>query len=239
MELLQQWQELYNDCKFTLYGIDFESSSFAPAILSILQKSPATKESALYQYLLSAQSIKVGKGDQSGRRKRIDFYNGAREIFKKEAPTLKQNLVTGFEVIEDIMQNPATESDMKHRDMAMAENLTHLNLCDFVCIVGVGHTTLHKSSLLNRFIESNNCKKVALVSMVCRNCYTTSYYGAELIPMFSDYEGKNETYMKAAFDGLYRDGYYSMIHQNELKGLPGGYNKIPTWYVLFKDQPKW
>lgn len=57
--------------------------------------------------------------------------------------------------------------------------------------------------------------------------------------MVADYEGKNNAYMHNVFDKYYKPGYYTLVNQYELKDLPSGYATVPTYYVLFKDQPKW
>ncbi len=45
--------------------------------------------------------------------------------------------------------------------------------------------------------------------------------------------------MHNVFDKYYKPGYYTLVNQYELKDLPSGYATVPTYYVLFKDQPKW
>ncbi len=242
-EQLANWKALHDECPVTLHGIDFERTTFVPAVMSILEKSRNARLTKLYQYL-DGISGKVSdiEDDRSGKKASIRIYNKAREIFVAEKGQLQHLLSTGFPVIEAILENPATQEEFKKRDERMALNLAGIQTKDsngFLCIMGLGHTTLHQNSVMKRYIDQAHDSAAVLMSMVCKNCFSSSYFGNMVIPMTADYEGKNEAYMEANFDRYYRPGFYSLIDQHEFKGLPGGYNETATYFVLFKDQPEW
>ncbi len=242
LDQLAQWQALYDECRFTLHGIDFERTIFVSVVLSILDKSKDAQNTELYKYLSSISEYAGSiDDDRSGKKESVKIYSRARSIFEGEKEKLRTVLIEGYSTVVEIMENPATQKKFKQRDAMMALNLANVKTSGsgFICIMGMGHTTLHKNSVLKRYTGNDPGKKVAIVDMVCKNCYTTSYFRSMTIPMMADYEGKNDDYMSGVFDKYYKPGFYSLVNQREFKDLPGGYNEIPTYYVLFKDQPKW
>lgn len=237
---LASWKGLYDECKITLHGMDFERLTFIHAVMSIMENAPAAMSTKLYAYLqLIAPQTKDMAEDRKGKKQSIHIYGTAKELFEEEKATLRTIPGLGYNDIEAIMENPTTEKHFRQRDAGMAENLLRAGAGGkrFVCIAGLGHTTLHKNSAIKLFVDAGNSAMV--VNMVCRNCYTSSYFGSSVQDMVSDYEEKNTAYMRAAFDRYYDPCCYSLTEQHEFKDLPGGYNVIPTYYVLFKDQPKW
>lgn len=251
-DYFRQLKNLYQEHHFTFHGIDFERLEFVTAVLSILNKTPEAHTTALYRYLSSTQdSAKNIDDDKAGSKNRIEIYTRAQAIFAAEKENLHTLLKTGFTTIEDIMENPTSEKAMskgdramiKIRDAAMCQNLLQLKkLKDnrFICVLGVGHMTLHsKTDLLVRYIENTSAENITLLQMICKNCYLTSYFGSNILwPMVADYEGKKDNIFSGIYDQFYKPGYYSLINQKEIKALSGDYNKVPTYYILFKDQPK-
>jgi len=242
LDQLAKWQALYDECKFTLHGLDFERSSFGYALLSILGRDERAKRSGLYNYLSSElATLTKQHDDKSGKKTTVSIYNRARDIFRSEKDSLGVILKSDIAVVGGILENPAQQDHFKKRDEAMAENLGMVDAKSngFISIAGMGHTTLHKNSVMKRYVDTHADRKVAVVNMVCKNCYTTSYFGSLVIPIIADYEEKNGDYMLGIYDKYCRPGFYSLIDQDEFVALPGGYNPVPTYYVLFKDQPRW
>ncbi len=242
-EQLANWKALYKEYPFTLHGIDFERTTFVPAVISILNKSRNTRLTKLYQYLESISGkVEDIEDDKSGKKASIKIYSKAKDIFESEKEQLQHLLNTGYATIEAIMENPATQKEFKKRDERMAINLSNIRTKDdkgFLCIMGLGHTSLYKNTVMKRYVDNTPNSHPVLVNMVCKNCYSSSYFGNMVIPMTADYEEKNNDYMSTAIDKFYKPGYYSLVNQNECKGLPSGYNAIPTYFVFFKDQPEW
>lgn len=242
MEQLAKFRELYNECGITFHGIDFERSTYVTAGLSLLEKNDSAAASHLHVYLSELnQTIDQMDDSRAGKQNNIKKFSKAQRIFRSERSLLQRLLGAAYTDLAAIFDNPALEREFKKRDAAMAENLAQLRHSGsgFLCITGLGHTTLHKKTMLKRYIENNPASKVTLVNMMCKNCYTSSYFKSSVIPMIADYEDRNLSYMEASFEKFYHPESYALLNQNQFAGLPGGYNAIPTYYILFKDQPRW
>lgn len=243
-EYLRKWKDLYKEKKFRIVGVDFERMEFVIAVRSILEKNPETKSTELYKYIqsLTPASIDSIDGDKSGRKERLNIYGEACAIFKREKGTLQPLVKTGYQTLEDILENPASEKKMKQRDATMLENmLKTVKDRRFLCILGASHMDVHdKKSLLSRYIREQPTTKFSLVEMACKNCYNTSYYGEMFFPMNvgAAFKGAIVDTVEASYNRYYKPELYSLINQTEFKGLAEKYNPFPTYFLLFKDQPK-
>lgn len=236
---LRRWEELYQQTGITIHGLDFERTMFVYVISSLLRRHPATVNTDLYRYLQTVRvKIRDIKDDRSGKRESIRIYNSARQRFRADREFLQKELGKDYQVVADIMGNPARQDQFRKRDEAMATNLIAIPR-PFLCVIGMGHTTLHKESTLKRYVNAAPTTNPVVVNMVCRNCFTSSYFRDLTVPMIADYEERNTEYMLSCFDNFYNKDTYPVIEQRQFKDLPGGYNDIPTYYVLFKDQPQW
>jgi hypothetical protein len=242
MEQLAKFRALYTECGITFHGIDFERSTYVTAGISLLERNDSATASHLHAYLSELNKI-IDQMDDSraGKRNNIKKFSKAQRIFRSEKSMLQRSLGASYTDLADIFDNPALERQFKKRDAAMAANLAQLrhNGAGFLCITGLGHTTLHKKTMLKRYLDNNPAAKVTLVNMMCKNCYTSSYFKSSVIPMIADYEDRNLAYMEANFEKFYHPDTYTLLNQHQFTDLPGGYNAIPTYYVLFKDQPRW
>ncbi len=157
LDQLSQWQALYDECGFTLHGIDFERTTFVTTVLSILNKYPETKGTMFYEYLNSiTDEAKKIEDDQSGKKAFVRIYAKAKTVFENDKEILKATLGEQYHLVAEIMENPATQKEFKKRDEMMAINLSNIKTAGngFVCILGLGHTTLHKKSVVKRYITA-------------------------------------------------------------------------------------
>ena len=243
-EYFKKWKDIYREKNFRIVGIDFERMEFVIAVRAILNKNPESKSTRLYKYMQSISPALIDSVDagESGGKKRLEIYAGACSIFKTEKETLHTLVKTGYETLEDILENPASEMKMKQREVTMLENMMRTVKDDrFLCILGASHLDVRdKKCFLSRYIREKPSGKFTLVEMVCKNCYNTSYYGEMFFPMNVGQltKGTLVDTLDAAYDKYYKPGFYSLINQQEFKGLADRYNPFPTYYVLFKDQPK-
>jgi hypothetical protein len=244
MGQLTEWKDLYNDCHIALHGIDFDRIEFVVAVRSIMRRYPEAANTPLSKYLCSLPPSVMDISDgKDGAKERIRIYTKAKDIFKQEKAALQQVLKADYATVEDIMESPATEKKFNQRDKGMAENLLQLRKQGdgrFLCIAGLGHTTMRKkSALINRFIEGAPGANVAVIDMVCKNCYITSYFGSNVLwPIVADYYEKNEDAISGLIDKHYKNDVYMLVNQKEVVNFKGGYNTVPTYYAVFRDQPK-
>ena len=244
-DYLAKWKQIYEEHPFKILGIDFERLEFVIAVRSILDKNPGAQNTGLYKYLLSIAdtAMKIDEG-VAGHKERIKIYNQACDLFRQHKDSLKALMHTGFETVEEIFENPATEKGMRKRDKTMLQNLIALHPSEnnkILCIIGASHASPRaRSTLLNRYLKHyDTAHKISVVEMVCKSCYNTSYYGEMFFPINvgASFKGRKVDILSAAYDQYYKPGYYTIIPQERFKDLAPHYNSFPTYYVLFKDQP--
>jgi hypothetical protein len=238
----KKWKQIYDTHPFTVVGIDFERLEFVVALKSILNKNPEAQNTGLSRFLFSLpDTLQKVEGGIGGHKLRIEIYEQAREKFETGKDTLKSVIKNGYGILEEIMENPATERGMKKRDVTMTENLSRLKGKKFLCILGASHLRISdKKSLLSKYIKENGTEKVSLIEMACKNCYNTSYYGEMFFEMNvgSDSKGKKVNTISASYDKYYNPKCYTLVAQEEFMDLKEKWNPFPTYYILFRDQPK-
>lgn len=240
MQRLEVLENLHRETNCTFWGIDFERGGYAIVCRAILKKHAPAANTALYSYLDKLVGTIDGKDDAAHRKEHIKDYEQARKLFVSEQKQLKEWLAEDYTIIERILLNHATERHMKGRDEAMAQNLKEqLGTKPFICITGAGHLHFKRNTLLKRYLAEKKAEDVLLVNMLCKNCYNTSYYGTELSSLAGDFDEKHEQYFKKVCDDYCKPGAFMLVNQHTLHDFPGSYYPIPTYYAVFKDQPRW
>lgn len=237
MERLGLLEKLHQETDCTFWGVDFEREGYAVVSLALLKKHSATG-TALYDFL-SGLAID-GIDDRTHRKKHVGDYEQARALFKQEQAQLKQLLSQDYVTMEKMLLNPATEQHMKQRDAGMAQNLAaQLGNKGFICLIGAGHTHFQNKTLAKRYLETHKAEDMLVVTMLCKNCYNTSYYGTEQSALAGDYRNKDAAYFKNVCDEYCKPNVFTLVNQRALRNFPAHYYPVPTYYAVFKDQPKW
>ncbi|XZF12983.1 hypothetical protein ACTHGU_14450 [Chitinophagaceae bacterium MMS25-I14] len=244
--LYEELRKLYEQHPFTVHGIDFERMEFVKATKYILSDNAGAEKSELYTYISSiTDTADRIPGNATGYEARTYFYNNAQTIFSREKEKLRAVVKTDFDILERIFQNPASEQQMRKRNKSMYTNISELKpemQEGFVCILGGSHNMLGSNqSLLSKYL-SNNPGNIVLIKMLCRNCYTASYFTATALTPFAhdpdDTRSQTEE-LAASFDDHYtKDGYRLVNEKNMLKDDAKNNKQVSIYYALFKDQPQ-
>lgn len=250
---------LPDDKKLSIKGMDFDRMEFGIAVRHILQRNPKAKQTILRNYIYSMPDSLLQKNYMTSYQHQLRKreYTIAQRAFATSKDTLKQQLEPeDFTTLQLIFENPNTEKKWGYRDKGMFKNIVKQQLLEqpFFCIVGRHHVEYRRRDNRRRSLMKNllkyqkgNANNIAIVDEVRNGPFREQHlFRAEGAQEQMSYGTagpqhfiKSDTAMALAYSKYFTPHLqYILAYKNVFAPLVTKDNHhLDSWYVFFGEPP--
>jgi hypothetical protein len=250
---------LPDDKKLSIKGMDFDRMEFGIAVRHILEKSSKTNQTTFSNYIYSMPDSLLRKNYMTSYQHQLRKreYAIAQQAFTTSKDTLKQQLEPeDFTTLQLIFENPNTEKKWGYRDKGMFKNIVKQQLLEqpFLCIVGRHHMEYRRRDNRRRSLIKNIlryqkgiAKNIAIVDEVRNGPFREQHlFRAEQAQEQISYGTagpryfiKSDTAMVLAYSKYFKpQEQYTLVYKDLFNQFVKKDNHhLSSWYVFFGEPP--